>query len=194
MLTANPLCAPVDWMDVARDIANFVLQYLPEYSHDGNTSQYAKQLPRLNVPSSKMLRLQSSSTNAKCTGPAWRGRNIVMVGHSIGGASSVSACSFLPRNLVRGLLLIDPTVQPLDIGGVDRVMPLVHGALIRRDMWTSKSEALAGFRKNKGFFGRWHLEALESYVDNALYEREDGKITLKTRRKDEAVGIVVKSS
>lgn len=174
-------------MDVARDIANFVLQYLPEYSHEGTDGQYTPQLPRLGVPSPDFLRLQSSSLNAKYRGPPWRGRNIVMAGHSIGGASSVSACSFLPQYLVQGLLLVDPTVQPLDIGAVDRVMPLVHGALIRRDTWSSKSEALNGFQKNKGFFGRWHPEALASYVDNALYRLQDGKITLKTRRKDEAV-------
>lgn len=186
MLTLLMRINAVDWMDVARDIANFVLQHLPQYSSNGE-NQYEALLPQLDVPSKDLLRLQSARTSPKYTGSSWRGRNVVLVGHSIGGASSVSTCSFLPEGLVKGLLLVDPTVQPLDIGGVDRVMPLVTGALIRRDLWSSRKEALAGFQKNKGFFGRWHPEALASYVDNALYQQNDSKLTLKTRRRNEAV-------
>lgn len=110
-------------------------------------------------------------------------------GHSIGAASSAAACSFLPEGLVAGLILVDPTVQPLDLGGDELVMPLVKGALVRRALWSSKDEALSGFQKNKGFFGRWHPEALACYVNNALYSRADGKVSLKTQRKDEAVSI-----
>lgn len=173
-------------MDVARDIANFVLQHLPQYSAQSGEKAYNSQLPSIDIPRD-LSRLQGSRSGQRYAGSPWRGRNIVLVGHSIGGASSVSACSFLPEGLVRGLILVDPTVQPLDIGGDEKVMPLVNGALVRRDLWTSRQEALSGFQKNRGFFGRWHPEALASYVNNALYQREDGKITLKTRRKDEAV-------
>lgn len=181
----------VDWMDVARDIANFMLQYLPEYTEQAVGEPYTTELPCLRVPSPDWLCLQAPSTRKPYTGGPWRGRHIISVGHSIGAASSVSACSLLPAGLVNGLVLFDPTVQPLDLGAVDRVMPLVYGALMRRDSWKTKQEALDGFAKKKQFFGRWNAEALASYAENGLYETSSKHVTLKARKHDEAVSTLL---
>lgn len=178
-------------MDVARDIAQFYLRYLPSYSAGRN---YPVRLPEQEIPSENLLRLQGSQYGTNPAYHLWRGRYIVGAGHSIGGASSVSACSFLPEGLVKGLILVDPTCQPLEVGSVEGIMALVKGAIVRRDTWNSREEALAGFAKNKGFFGRWDKEVLKAYVDHALYQVEGGKFMLKTARLNEAVSCCGSSS
>lgn len=180
-------------MDVARDLANFFIRYLPQYSPQNVPNPYPTQLLCLDVPSIDLPRLQGSSKGQKYVGPAWRGRHIISVGHSIGAASSVSACSFLPEGIIKGLVLFDPTVQPLHLGSDEKVMPLVHGAVMRRDVWSTKKEALDGFARKKAFFGRWNREALALYAEDGLYTRKDGKVTLKARGKDEAVSLFLPS-
>ena len=64
----------VDWLDNSRDIANFLLHYLPEHVE-------ATVLP------TRLERLPTSVTNAR-EEHGYRTRKLVVAGHSFGGCTS----------------------------------------------------------------------------------------------------------
>lgn len=119
----------------------------------------------------------------------WRGRRIILIGHSVGAAGMIYASSTFPQ-LFESLIAVDPTIFPKEYGREPFTLALTAGAVIRRDRWSSKEEARNLFRKNKGFFGKWDQRVLDGYVDFGLRKAPDGQgVTLKVDKMQEAVSL-----
>jgi hypothetical protein len=103
------------------------------------------------------------------------------------------AVSALPQ-LFAALALVDPIIYPPDwLRAQSEIFLHVSSALVRRDVWKSRSEAYANFAKKTNFFGRWTEDSLRRYVEFCLVDRstfggENNGVELKTRKFDEAVG------
>ncbi|KAI6015280.1 Alpha/Beta hydrolase protein [Pisolithus orientalis] len=147
LLNAENLSGIFDWQDNARDIANFLLHYLPDE---------AAQTP---LPT-RLLRISQAVSDAR-KAQGYHQRKIVVVGHSFGGTTSALAAVNFPK-LFSSLILVDPVV--VNYGSYDFGSELIRGALIRRDTWSSREEALRLF-KQRPFFASWHPDVLKSYVD-----------------------------
>lgn len=86
-------------------------------------------------------------------------------------------------SLFSSLILCDPVLPPPQLER--SVIGLSTGAIVRREQWTTKSEAKEGFLK-KAFFRQWDPRVLERYCEEGLKEVKGG-VALKTRAIDEAV-------
>ena len=74
----------------------------------------------------------------------------ILICHSLGGTTSLLVALKRPE-LVSKIILIDPVLLPLtywlgtkamqSIGLIEKIHPMVRGALIRKNSWTSKEEA-----------------------------------------------------
>lgn len=115
----------------------------------------------------------------------WRGRRIVLIGHSVGAAGMIFTASTFPQ-FFETIILVDPTIFPADTLRWPATHTLVNGAIIRRTEWASRDEAKTLFAKNKGFYGRWHKDILDGYVHYGLVEGGQG-VQLKVDRMQEAV-------
>lgn len=108
-------------------------------------------------------------------------RDIVAVGHSLGGVLSMLALIKEPARF-RALIMLDPVLLPQatldmlaaarDAGRIDD-MPLVQGARRRRRFFDSREDAYSRFRE-KPIFADWPAEALRLYVEHGLRARENG--------------------
>ncbi len=108
-------------------------------------------------------------------------RDIVAVGHSLGGVLSMLALIKQPERF-RALIMLDPVLLPQaaldmlararDAGRIDD-MPLVQGARRRRQVFESREDAYRRFRA-KPIFADWPAEALSLYVEHGLRARSDG--------------------
>ena len=106
-------------------------------------------------------------------------RDIVAVGHSLGGVISMLALIKAPARF-RALVMLDPVLLPQatldmlaqarDAGRIDE-MPLVQGARRRRQFFDSREDAYSRFRQ-KPIFADWPAEALNLYVEHGLRPRE----------------------
>ncbi|SCV72099.1 BQ2448_4793 [Microbotryum intermedium] len=179
----------VDWSDHGRDIANFLISYLPDPLSPSSTS--STNLPYISSPhNTTRLALDNLAVAAGSIYPTWRifrNRLIVGIGHSLGGGGMAFAATAQP-SLFSSIILCDPVLLP---PGADRVMSaLTKGALVRKETWGSKQEAKEGFLK-KAFFRGWDARTLNLYVELATKEviGKDGKkgVALKCRAKDEAL-------
>lgn len=100
----------------------------------------------------------------------------------------MTACnSFLPSGLIKALFLVDPVLTPDTFADTNSIYPLTKGALIRKEAWKDRETALTGWKKNKGFFGRWDPAVLERYAAFGLKDTSDGLVALKMDREQEAV-------
>jgi len=179
----------VDWIDYARDIANFFIRYLP--SKDSPALPYL--LPEQPISSAEKELFKLSSMPAKQKQPKWRGRQIIACGHSVGGASTLQAVAVLP-SLFFGLVLIDPVMDSTFSSdqihiNANLVKRLGKGALIRRDEWQDRQTAQEMMKKNKHFYGKWHPDVLKRYTEFGLKDLPNGKVGLKCERYSEAVGV-----
>lgn len=108
-------------------------------------------------------------------------RDIVAVGHSLGGVLSMLALIKQPARF-RALIMLDPVLLPQatldmlaearDAGRIED-FPLVQGAQRRRQFFDSRRDAYNRFRE-KSIFADWSAEALNLYVEHGLRAREDG--------------------
>ena len=108
-------------------------------------------------------------------------REIVAVGHSLGGVISMLALLEQPARF-RALIMLDPVLLPqatLDMlarareaGRIDEV-PLVQGARRRRQYFDSREDAYSRFSQ-KPIFADWPEEALRLYVEHGLHPRDNG--------------------
>ncbi|KAF8336443.1 Alpha/beta hydrolase fold-1, partial [Cantharellus anzutake] len=150
-----------DWMDNARDILSFVENYIPDGPFVPTTTPLPTHLPRVSPDVAAERRKQG-----------FKHRNLVGIGHSLGGCSIANAAS-ANSNLFHSLTLVDPIIyfQPSEW-----TTRFAVSALTRRQRWDSrKGEALLLFKKSP-FFGAWKPEVLELYVKYALADipREKG--------------------
>ncbi|KIJ69855.1 hypothetical protein HYDPIDRAFT_104488 [Hydnomerulius pinastri MD-312] len=165
LINANNLSGIFDWMDAARDIANFLLSYLPDNAHGDALPTRLERLPE--------------SVNETRKAHGFRTRKIVLVGHSFGGCTSLrAALSF--QKLFSSIILVDPVVAQPHTYRSDYLFMMVLGALSRRERWTSREEALCQFKKSP-FFSTWDPETLQLYVNHGLvndHEREGVKLKM----------------
>ncbi|PFH44988.1 hypothetical protein AMATHDRAFT_10265 [Amanita thiersii Skay4041] len=148
-----------DWMDNARDILNFFTFFVPSKA---SSSVLPLHLPRVPAAESEQRQLHGLP-----------GRTIVAIGHSYGGCTSTLAALTNPK-LFSSLILVDPVLvkplRPTDPKG--HTDGFILGALSRREVWSSKEEALDLFKKSP-FFSAWHPEAIKVYVECGLYDTTD---------------------
>ncbi len=107
--------------------------------------------------------------------------DVVLSGHSMGGAASVMAAAAAPER-VRSLQLFDPVVMTADIrraanSGDLPPSPLVHGALRRRDVFPSRQAVLEAYR-GRDAFRTWPEPMLEDYIAAGFKDLPDGQAAL----------------
>lgn len=112
-------------------------------------------------------------------------KGIVGVGHSIGGVLTLWAATRRP-DIFRAVVLIDPVILPparlwtvrlLRLLGFRRRLPLVEGALRRRQTWPSRHACYEHYR-GKPLFATWPNASLRAYVEAGTRERDDGQVEL----------------
>ncbi|KAF8867252.1 alpha/beta-hydrolase [Acephala macrosclerotiorum] len=113
---------------------------------------------------------------------------IVGIGHSIGGNVLCNLALMHPR-LLSTIVLLDPVVQQ-HATAPSGPNP-VQASTYRRDLWTSRAEAEAAFRKSK-FYQSWDPRVMERWCQygvretpSALYPNEKGAVTLSTTKHQE---------
>ncbi|KAF9230207.1 alpha/beta-hydrolase [Melanogaster broomeanus] len=151
LINAHNLSGISDWSDDARDIAHFLLSYLPE-------DLDPEALP------ARLERLPESTSEARKE-HGYRTRKVVVAGHCFGGCTSLRAAVDFPK-LFSSIILVDPAViQPYrsirdcNIG--------VLGAFSRRSWWASREDALRLFKKLP-FFRTWKPELKTSSVHEGV--------------------------
>lgn len=107
--------------------------------------------------------------------------DVVLSGHSLGGAVSLLAAARAPER-VRALLLWDPVIisramyktyaegEPPEVG-------LVAGAAKRRAVFPSR-EAVFESYQGRGAFKTWPDETLRDYIAGGFRDRADGEVEL----------------
>ncbi|KAG1737534.1 uncharacterized protein EDB91DRAFT_482024 [Suillus paluster] len=171
LLNRQNLSGTFDWIDNTRDIANFLINYMPE---EVETSALPVQLHRL--PAS------IGESRQKC---GFSSRTLVATGHSFGGCSVALAALHFPA-LFSSMILIDAMIDTY-LGYVwENTQRMVGASLIRREQWPSREDALRSF-KSSPVFSVWHPDVLQLYVDYGLYEDESGCVRLKTPPIQEAL-------
>jgi pimeloyl-ACP methyl ester carboxylesterase len=107
--------------------------------------------------------------------------DVVLSGHSMGGAASVMAAAAAPSR-VRSLVLFDPVVMTSDTTAAARRgdladSPLVAGARRRRALFTSRQAVMDAYR-GRGAFRTWPEAMLQDYVAGGFKDTPDGEVTL----------------
>ncbi len=113
---------------------------------------------------------------------------IVGIGHSFGGATLVNLSLIHPR-LFTTLVLLDPVIQ---VYASSPAGPSpAQASTFRRDLWPSRAEAEAGFRKSK-FYQTWDPRVLDIWckygireTPTNLFPEEKGSVTLTTTKHQE---------
>jgi pimeloyl-ACP methyl ester carboxylesterase len=103
----------------------------------------------------------------------WDVRDALGIGHSMGGHTTVQAAALRPHTY-RALLLVDPTIFPLEYYGTEP--PDASFTLRRRNNWASPDEMFERF-KARPPFARWRPEILRDYCNFGVLPR-DGEFVL----------------
>jgi pimeloyl-ACP methyl ester carboxylesterase len=113
------------------------------------------------------------------------GEPVVAMGHSRGATVSLLLAIKRP-DLVRALILIDPTILPFSwmwwwylakLTGLARFVPIVATAAKRRNIWPDKKSMLEAYRA-KAVFQTWQAGFLEAYVQGGTEKNGNGTIRL----------------
>lgn len=97
-------------------------------------------------------------------------RQVVAVGHSLGGHATALAAARDPQRFAR-LLLIEPVFLPLEWYNGPPAPP--HFAARRRNRWQSPAEMVDRFSERPPF-SRWQPAVLRDYCDYGLLPSPDG--------------------
>lgn len=171
LLNRDNLSGSFDWTDNARDIINFLVNYIPE---EIDASSLPVQLHR--VPASIGELRQKSGFSS---------RTFVVAGHSYGGCSVTLAALHFPA-LFSSMILVDAMIDTYQGIVWEDTQRIVGATLIRRDQWLSREDTLRSFQSSP-VFSAWHPDVLCLYVDFGLYEDETGCVRLKTPPVHEAL-------
>ena len=110
---------------------------------------------------------------------------VIAMGHSIGAVASLLIAVKRPE-LIRAIVLIDPTILPLSWmwwwflakeTGLARFAPIVARAARRKSVWPDRETILAAYR-GKGAFGAWKDGFLEAYIAEGTEETGQGTVKL----------------
>lgn len=109
----------------------------------------------------------------------------VAMGHSRGAVSSLRLAYKRP-DLIRALVLVDPTILPqysmgyiylLKKTGLIRFIPIAARAAKRRAVWPDLQTIHAAYQK-KRMFRSWHPACLEGYLADGTQANGDGQVRL----------------
>jgi pimeloyl-ACP methyl ester carboxylesterase len=110
---------------------------------------------------------------------------VIAIGHSRGATASLLLAIKRPE-LIRALVLIDPTILPYfwmwwwylaKKTGLAKRTPIVATAAKRRYIWPDRRTMLESYR-SKAVFRSWQREFLEAYVESGTEATPDGNIKL----------------
>ncbi|KIN94415.1 hypothetical protein M404DRAFT_1008327 [Pisolithus tinctorius Marx 270] len=174
LVNAESLNGIFDWHDDARDIVNFLLNYLPEEATPASLPTFLARVPEATSNSRKEL--------------GYHCRKLVVIGHSFGGTSSALAALNFPK-LFSSLVLVDPIITAEKTKLVDEAVRFAVNAFTRRMFWSSRGEALSQFKESP-FFASWHPDVLKTYVDHGLAVDTAGGVRLKTTSVQEGLTFV----
>lgn len=113
------------------------------------------------------------------------GEPVIAMGHSLGAVASLLVAIKRPE-LVRALVLIDPTILPLSWmwwwflaqkTGLIRLVPIVAGAARRKRVWADRA-AISNAYRGKTPFKSWKSGFLESYINDGTEPTGNGTIRL----------------
>jgi len=119
-------------------------------------------------------------------------RPLIGVGHSMGGNQLVNLAYMHPR-LLSTIILLDPVISSHKRGFDPNQGPgPAQASTFRRDLWPSRAEAEAGFKKSK-FYQSWDSRVLDRWmkygirqVPTAVYpDAKEGSMTLSTTKSQE---------
>jgi pimeloyl-ACP methyl ester carboxylesterase len=114
------------------------------------------------------------------------GEPVIAMGHSRGAAVSLLLAVKRPE-LIRALVLIDPTILPLSWmwwwylaqkTGLARLVPIVATAARRRSVWPDRQAILSAYR-GKTVFKSWQDGFLDAYINDGTQRTEEGTVTLR---------------
>ena len=120
-------------------------------------------------------------------------RGIVGVGHSLGAATSLLAAAADP-GLFSAVIAIDPLLMTgvhslflwvVKAVGLQGRIPIVRGALRRRQTWSDREEVRAAY-SSKAVFASWDPEVLDDYVAAGMVDSPRGGVRLRYPREWEA--------
>ncbi|KAG1778738.1 hypothetical protein EV702DRAFT_1091459 [Suillus placidus] len=171
LLNRQNLSGCFDWTDNARDIANFLINYMPE---EVEISALPVQLRRLPLSISEARQKNGFSS-----------RTLVVAGHSSGGCAATLVALNFPASF-SSLILVDPMIDTFTEFPWEHIQYVIGLTLIRRQHWPSREDALRSF-KSSPVFSAWHPGVLRLYVDYGLYEDGSGRVGLKTPPIHEAI-------
>lgn len=114
------------------------------------------------------------------------GEPALLVGHSLGATTSLLLAEARP-DLVRGVLAVEPVIQPyLRAWGMrikrwlhlpHQANGLVEGAQKRRAVFADR-EAVFKSYKGRGAFRSWPDQVLQDYITGGVRDRDDGPVEL----------------
>ena len=100
-------------------------------------------------------------------------REIVAVGHSLGGHCLIQAAARVPDRVSR-LTLIDPVVFEPEVYEKAPSEPNLIDAIVRRrSTWDSPQQMIEKLR-DRAPFSRWHPEVLRDYCEHGLVQNPNG--------------------
>jgi len=110
---------------------------------------------------------------------------IVAIGHSRGAVVSMLLALRKPE-LIRALILIDPTILPFSTmwlvylakkTRLNRYFPIAARAAKRNGTWPDRKTILSAYQK-KGMFKTWQKGFLEAYLEDGTQVKDDGQVCL----------------
>ncbi len=114
------------------------------------------------------------------------GEPAIAMGHSRGAAVSLLLAVKRPE-LIRALVLIDPTILPLSWmwwwyvakkSGLARLVPIVATAARRKSVWPDHEAILSAYR-GKTVFKNWQDGFLDAYIKDGTQKTDAGTVTLR---------------
>ncbi|KNZ80814.1 hypothetical protein J132_04243 [Termitomyces sp. J132] len=124
----------------------------------------------------------------------FRTRNLVGIGHSLGGNAMLILQHLEPRVRFRSLIIVEPLISPAGPTHLNKLRSiLVHGAHERRDVWPDRERAMIALRRRERT-AKWDPRILDLFVKHAVvphpgsYEKETPYtgVTLACTRDQEA--------
>ncbi|EIW74555.1 hypothetical protein CONPUDRAFT_169932 [Coniophora puteana RWD-64-598 SS2] len=181
LLNAGILGGTYGLVDHARDLAQLLLHFIPDFTRDDCVPTH---LQRVSQTVSD-ARIRHGFALDHGTGV------FIGIGHSYGGCAMTKVALEFPA-LFSGLLLIDPAINQPGTYDLGFRFSTVAGALVRRNQWKSRDEARSVVMKS---FPRWHASIVSTYITYALIDTdgaglegaENQKVGLKTSPYQEAL-------
>lgn len=111
---------------------------------------------------------------------------VIAIGHSLGAVSSMMLAAKNP-DLIRALILIDPTIMPQSLNlvlflcqrlGLTKMFPIVSGAARRNPIWPDRATIMNAY-SHKPPFNKWDEGFLKAYVNYGFKDIESGHVKLR---------------